>query len=125
MRFNVECTKDSLDMTDADRQDIVRICSSSRVGSKIIITHGTDTMDLTASALLKGEIPSRRTIVLTGALRPACLSRSDAEINLGLALGVCLFAEPGIYVAMNGVYRGNNFVKDELTGEFKAHQGYS
>ncbi|MCX7788703.1 MAG: asparaginase domain-containing protein, partial [Spirochaetes bacterium] len=58
---------DSLDMTDADRQLIVEQCRAA-TESRILITHGTDTMEVTAQALGR-SIPSK-TIVLTGAMVP-------------------------------------------------------
>src|SRR2546422_98882 len=57
---------DSLEMTDADRELIVRNCQQCDE-SCIVITHGTDTMVETAAALARG-VPGK-TIVLTGAIR--------------------------------------------------------
>src|SRR5918999_1493361 len=53
---------DSLDMTDADREVIVGNCAHCPE-SRIVITHGTDTMVDTARALSGVEA---KTIVLTG-----------------------------------------------------------
>ena len=58
---------DSLEMTDADRELIVRNCSQC-THSRIVITHGTDTMVETAAALAKAV--TGKTIVLTGAMIP-------------------------------------------------------
>jgi L-asparaginase/Glu-tRNA(Gln) amidotransferase subunit D len=44
---------DSLEMTDADREIIVRHCAQSDE-SPIVIAHGTDTMVETATALARG-----------------------------------------------------------------------
>src|SRR4051812_4016326 len=55
---------DSLDMTDADREIILQSCIRSEE-NRIVITHGTDTMELTARKL--GEKNIGKTIVLTGA----------------------------------------------------------
>src|ERR1700749_4197555 len=55
---------DSLDMTAQDRELIVHQCIQSEE-DKIIITHGTDTMAITAKVL--AENIKHKTIVLTGA----------------------------------------------------------
>ena len=90
--------KDSLEMTDADRQVIcaaVAGCAALRV----LITHGTDTMVATARALtgIAGN-----TIVLTGALQPGRFSDSDAAFNLGLAFAAVQLCSAGVYVVANG-----------------------
>lgn len=90
--------KDSLDMTDNDRvllRDRVTAASEDR----ILVTHGTDTLVLSANALSK---VAGKTIVFTGAMQPSRMRRSDAGFNLGFALAAVQILEPGIYVAMNG-----------------------
>jgi L-asparaginase len=109
--------KDSLDLTDEDRKEILRVCNVTTT-LKILITHGTDTMKETAEVLSKA-VDVRCTIVLTGASIPAAMLGSDAELNLGLALGACLFAPPGIYIAMNGVHLWNACTKNPTTGIFE------
>lgn len=90
--------KDSLEMTDADRQ-AVRTAVLGSDASRILITHGTDTMVETARTL--GGIDGK-TIVLTGALQPGRFSDSDAEFNLGLAFGAVQLCPVGVYVVANG-----------------------
>jgi L-asparaginase len=90
--------KDSLDMTDADRA-FIRERVAADAAARIIVTHGTDTMILTALAL-KG-IP-RKTIVLTGSMQPARLRVTDAGFNLGTAVVAAQILPTGIYIAMNG-----------------------
>jgi L-asparaginase len=90
--------KDSLEMTDEDREAItqaVRHTSSDR----ILITHGTDTMAMTAQAL---KSVTGKTIVLFGAMQPARMRRSDAVFNLGFAWAAVSLLPEGIYIAMNG-----------------------
>lgn len=90
--------RDSLDMTDEDRATILaRVLREDC--SRIVITHGTDTMTLTARAL--AAIPDK-TIVLTGALAPARFSESDAAFNLGMAFATVQTAPRGVYIVMNG-----------------------
>ena len=50
---------DSLDMTDADRELIVRNCAPVRPESRIVITHGTDTMVETARGAGGAACPAR------------------------------------------------------------------
>ncbi|WP_273205391.1 asparaginase domain-containing protein [Marinobacter subterrani] len=90
--------KDSLEMTDSDRQLVLqaaRECDCAR----IVITHGTDTMADTA-AVLAGL--SDKTIVLTGAMQPARMRRTDAVFNVGFAWAAVQLLPPGVYIAMNG-----------------------
>ncbi len=115
--FRVEevMRKDSLDIVDADRASLaarVRNVAESR----IVITHGTDTMTDTARTL--AGIPGK-TIVLVGALTPARFAESDAAFNLGMAFAVAQIAPPGVYITMNGsVFDGNKVAKDRDMGQF-------
>ena len=90
--------KDSLNMTNVDRQIIKKACKSV-VENKILITHGTDTMIKTAKVLssIKGKA-----IVLTGASQPYKFRESDAEFNIGVAVGALNILDEGVYIAMNG-----------------------
>jgi L-asparaginase len=90
--------KDSLEMNDEDRH-FVRQTVEKCPWRLILITHGTDKMPDTARALL--GIPGK-TIVLTGSMTPARFQRSDAEFNIGCAVGAVMCSPPGVYVAMNG-----------------------
>src|SRR6185295_15353861 len=109
---------DSLEMTDADREIIVRNCAQC-THSRIVITHGTDTMVETAAALAKSV--SGKTIVLTGAMIPYAFGSSDGLFNLGSALSFVQVLPPGIYVAMNGQhFRWDKVRKNRQTGVFEA-----
>jgi len=90
--------KDSLEMTDADREVIAGAISQTSA-ERILITHGTDTMTQTAQAL-KGI--AGKTIVLFGAMQPARMRRSDAIFNLGFAWAAVSLLPEGVYIAMNG-----------------------
>lgn len=90
--------KDSLEMGDADRAAI-RAATAAREESRIIVTHGTDTMVETARALAGIE---GKTIVLTGALSPARFQASDAVFNIGMAVAAVQTCPPGIWIAMSG-----------------------
>ena len=107
---------DSLDMTEGDRENVLKSCRSVSE-NRILITHGTDTMEVTAQYLGKQELP--KTIVLTGARKPYAFGSSDGLFNLGSALAFAQCLPPGVYVAMNGkVFNWDNVAKDRKTGEF-------
>ena len=108
---------DSLEMTDEDRELIVRQCSQCDE-TKIVITHGTDTMPETAKVL--GQQISNKTIILTGAMIPIKFGSSDGLFNLGSALAFAQTLPAGVYVAMNGRYfNWNNVRKNKQTGVFE------
>ena len=90
--------KDSLEMNEEDRQLIKKACAGT-IADKILITHGTDTMIETARLL--SEIPDK-VIVLTGASQPYKFRESDAEFNIGVAVGALNVLDSGVYIAMNG-----------------------
>ena len=107
--------KDSLELTDEDRALIASVVGEAPE-SRVVITHGTDTMTETAKALahLAGK-----TIVLAGALAPARFSESDASFNLGMAFACCQAAEPGVWITMSGsVFNGLKVRKDREAGKF-------
>jgi L-asparaginase len=107
--------KDSLELTDQDRDELYRLVADLKT-SRIVMTHGTDTMAVTAARL--ASIPDK-TIVLTGALSPARFSESDASFNLGMAFATTQVASPGVYIVMNGeVFPGGAVRKDREAGRF-------
>lgn len=90
--------KDSLHIDDADRE-LLRATIAAQPLRHVLVTHGTDTMVETARAL---SAIADKTIVLTGALNPAGFRGSDAEFNIGTAVGAVQSRPPGVYIAMNG-----------------------
>lgn len=108
---------DSLEMTDADRQIIVEQCRKCKE-DRIVITHGTDTMEETARVL--GKSITGKTVILTGAMVPYKFGSSDGLFNLGSALAFADTLPHGIYVAMNGrCFMWDNVKKNKKTGEFE------
>lgn len=108
---------DSLEMTDDDRKLIIHQCNSADE-SKIVITHGTDTMSETAKVL--AENVKGKTIVLTGAMIPIKFGSSDGLFNLGSALAFAQSLPQGVYIAMNGRYfTWDNVQKNKQTGVFE------
>lgn len=107
--------KDSLEITDAEREEIFQACKKAG-GDKIIVTHGTDTMIETAKKLTAIK---NKAIVLTGALLPERFSNSDAHFNVGAAIGAINVLSNGVYVAMNGrIYAWDQCERDMSTGWF-------
>ncbi len=115
-RIEEVCRKDSLDLTDADRNEIARRAAQA-AETRIVITHGTDTMTETAAELAT-QVPGK-TIVLTGALSPARFAETDASFNLGLAFAAAQTCAPGVWIAMSGeVFDGLKVRKDRDAGRF-------
>jgi L-asparaginase len=100
LEYSIESVlrKDSLDMTEEDRQ-IVRRAVTASPQRQIVITHGTDTM--VETALVLADVPGK-CIVLTGAMQPARFQQSDAIFNIGTALGAVDVLDDGVYIAMGG-----------------------
>ena len=107
--------KDSLELTDADRA-LIADTARDAPETRLVITHGTDTMTETAKAL--APIVGK-TIVLVGALAPARFAESDATFNLGLAFATAQVAPPGVWITMNGtVFAADRVRKDRGAGAF-------
>ena len=111
---------DSLEMGDSHRQRIVEHCSAAPE-SRILITHGTDTMMETARAVATAAAQALdgKTIVLTGAMVPYAFGSSDGLFNLGSALSFTQVLPAGVYVAMNGrCFSWDAVEKDRTAGIF-------
>ncbi|NQV87613.1 MAG: asparaginase [Woeseiaceae bacterium] len=108
--------KDSLEIDDKDRKALHDYIERDDA-THCVITHGTDTMPDTASALsgLKGK-----TIVLTGALTPARFKTTDAIFNVGMAVATVQVAKPGVYIAMSGqVFEAGTVKKNRTENRFE------
>ncbi len=115
-RLQVLMQVDSLDMTDAQREIILQAAMAAPQ-DHIVITHGTGTMDVTAK-YLDSQIGDK-TIVLTGAMRPQSLGKSDAGFNLGGAVIAAQTLPAGVYAVMNGrVFGAKDVRKDIKAGRF-------
>lgn len=109
--------KDSLEITAEDRAEIRAQCVAA-AEDRIVITHGTDTMTVTAEALIGIQ---GKTIVLTGSLAPARFRTTDAIFNLGCALGAAAAGSPGVYIAMHGrVFEAGKVRKNPDAQRFEA-----
>jgi len=108
---------DSLHMTTTDRQLILETAKKCEE-DKIVITHGTGTMEDTARFLNKNI--KNKTIVLTGAMVPYIFGSSDGLFNLGSALSFVQSLPHGVYITMNGRYfNADNVTKNTKTGKFE------
>lgn len=112
---------DSLEMIDEDRDRILDYCRKCEA-ERIIITHGTDTMETTARIL--GQAKLNKTIVLTGAMIPYKFGSSDGLFNLGSAFAFVQTLPHGVYVAINGRYFDwHRAHKNKETGVFEETEG--
>jgi L-asparaginase len=108
---------DSLQMTDEGRRSILERCRAVNE-TRIVITHGTDTMPETAAVL--GRELAGKTVVLTGAMVPYTFGSSDGMFNLGTALAFVQTLPEGVYVAMNGrCFDWRSVRKDRARGVFE------
>jgi L-asparaginase len=109
--------KDSLELSDEDRMIIYRAVAEDPA-ARVLITHGTDTMVETAKKLagIRGK-----TIVLTGALKPALFKTTDAVFNIGCAVAAVQTMKPGVYIVMNGcIFLHDRVRKNVQLGKFES-----
>jgi len=110
--------KDSLDINKKDREEIletVKRCSQKRV----IIIHGTDTIDKTADYLAKAKLSKK--IILTGAMVPYSLNPIEATANFASAYGYILGVnQKGVHISMNGIIKNyKRVIKNKEKGYFE------
>jgi len=113
--------KDSLDMTDRDRQ-IIKLSVENFLaeGAPIVILHGTDTMEVTAQYLYDTITEPSMPIVFTGAMRPFGFENSDALQNFTEALLAATILPAGIYISMhNRVHKLPGVRKNRERGTFE------
>jgi len=112
-------SKDSLNMTDVDRELLLECITDSR-HSKIIVVHGTDTMEISAEFISKNI--NDKSVVFTGAMVPYWIDKVEATANIASALGYTLSnPKRGVFIAMNGLIGDWKIVtKDRINGCFTA-----
>ena len=109
--------KDSRSITDEDRELLVRKIKETNA-TKVIITHGTFTMEDTAKYI--GKLNLKKTIVLVGSFVLGTSNNTDAPFNLGYAICSVQFLKPDVYVAMNGtIFHWENVTKNLETNKFE------
>jgi L-asparaginase len=120
LRVEVEFNQliDSLQMQEDKRKSVLEACRASPE-SRIVITHGTDTMAETARLI--GSAGLGKTVVLTGAMIPYKIQGSDALFNFGTAFAAVQLLPPGAYIVMNGrVFEWDKVRKNRELGVFEA-----
>lgn len=112
--------KDSLEMTDADRNAILKVVEQMlSQSSPVVIVHGTDTMVQTGLYLKQSLNDLKAPVVLTGAMTPLGFEGSDGLQNLTESLFAVRILDPGIYVVMhNQVFPIDRVRKDRETSRF-------
>ena len=121
IRFDIRALigKDSLDMTDEDRAELVAALNAVE-HDQVLITHGTDTMSESARYIAKHADLGSKVVVLTGAMQPAVMAHSDAGFNLGAAISALNLLEPGVYISMSGrIFPAHTVRKDRARGIFE------
>ncbi len=114
--YDAIINKDSLDFTDKEREELCEYIRNTYY-KKIVIIHGTDTMDLSAKYLAKHI--TDKCIVFCGAMVPFSIDPIEATANLAMALGYIKNAKNGIYISMNGNAGSfEKIAKDKKAGKF-------
>jgi len=112
--------KDSLEMTDVDH-DLIAACVASHSDSHdgVLVVHGTDRLANSGLRIHETIAKPRVPIILTGAMRPYEIRRTDALQNLTEALLAVQFLPAGVYVVMhNRILDFPNVAKDYVSGTF-------
>jgi L-asparaginase len=94
--------KDSLEMTEEDREIVLSVVRGKVSDAPVVITHGTDTMVVTGRLLKQRLPPLQHPIVLTGAMTPLGFERSDGLQNLTESLFAARVLSPGVWIVMHG-----------------------
>jgi len=112
--------KDSLEMTDPDRERILQtVARKLRRPAPIVITHGTDTMVETGLYLKRRLHSLKVPIIFTGAMTPLGFEGSDGLQNLTESLLAARLVAPGIYVVIhNQVFPVDRVQKDRKRARF-------
>lgn len=121
-------SKDSLHLTDADRARImeaVRAAGALGGCDGIVILHGTDTLTVTGERILQELGPALKVpVVLTGAMRPFEMTRTDALQNLTESIFATGVLPPGVYCVAHGrALAFPGVVKDRGRGTFSRAEG--
>ena len=122
IQVNSIMAKDSLYMDDQDREIINQeIQARSQKGIPIVVLHGTDTMDLTASYCFEKSPNPQVAVVFTGAMKPMGFDDSDATQNVVEAIFAANILAAGYYVTFHGrLYKVPGFRKNRELGTFES-----
>ena len=110
--------KDSLDINEEDRKRLTKYIKKAKE-EKILIIHGTDTMNITAQYFDNAKI--NKQVILTGAMQPYSINPIEATANFASAYGFLLGLEKqGIYIAMHSLIQEHkNIQKNKKKGYFE------
>lgn len=113
--------KDSLEMTDEDRELVVSVVRARVAEAPVVITHGTDTM-VETGRLIKRQIRDlKHPVILTGAMTPLGFERSDGLQNLTESLFAARTLAPGVWIVIhNQVFDVDHARKDRENARFVA-----
>jgi L-asparaginase len=113
--------KDSLEMTEEDREIVLAAVRTAAGAGPVVITHGTDTMVDTGRLLKQRLGELRYPIILTGAMTPLGFERSDGLQNLTESLFAARVLAPGVWIVMHGqVFDVDRARKDRERSRFVA-----
>lgn len=111
-------SKDSLHINTEDRIKLSNFILESEE-DEIIIIHGTDTVNETASFISESQLNDKK-IIFTGAMKPFEIENIEATFNLGVSIGAMKFCKPGIYICMNGfIEKHTDIFKNTKLGRFE------
>lgn len=112
--FNHLMHKDSLDMTNEDReQALIKVIDAFKDTQAVILVQGTDTLAETGMLLHKELSQMKGPVVITGAMKPYVIQGSDGTQNITEALIAVRLLPPGVYSVMhNRVLSFPNVKKD-------------
>lgn len=113
--------KDSLLMTDDDRSLIVKaVRAALGLSDAVVVLHGTDTLSVTGETLHKELVSLDKPVILTGAMRPYEMTRSDALQNLTESMLAASLLPPGVYAVAHGrALKFPGVIKDRERGTFR------
>ena len=113
--------KDSLEMTEADRELVLAVVKSKVSGGPVVITHGTDTMVDTGKLLKQRLTDLHNPVILTGAMTPLGFEVSDGLQNLTESLFAARILQPGVWIVMHSdVFDVDHAHKDRARSRFIA-----
>src|SRR5579863_7756653 len=113
--------KDSLEMTEEDRELVLATVKAKVSDAPVVITHGTDTIVETGRLLKLRLGHLKYPIVLTGAMTPLGFERSDGLQNLTESLFAARTLPPGVWIVIhNQVFDVEHARKDRANARFVA-----
>lgn len=115
-------SKDSLHMDDNDRKIICETIKSELSRQwPIVVLHGTDTMDLSATYCYQNIKELKVPVIFTGAMVPMGFDDSDATQNVTEALLAAKTLPAGFHVSFhNQLFRVPHFKKNKEKRTFEA-----